>query len=173
MSISITLDSLGVASMPRVFIQDFGNMNVSNSFSRTVTSGGGTTFTSSSGATVMSNGGTGATVINQSADGLTALRASGGDSTIMISLDRFKSGSDAVVTGLSLSDFTLKTTDRLGPAGPTLRVEALPKPGTLGAPTTVDLLGYTTTDLASGRLTARFDPDPLTGGSSLHIHANT
>jgi 6-phosphofructokinase len=173
MSISITLDRLGVTSMPRVFIQDFGNISVSNSFSQTVTSSGGTTFTSSGGATVMSNGGTGAAVINQNANGLTALRASGGDSTIMISLDRFKSGSDAVVTGLSLSDFTLQTTDRLGPSGPTLHVEALPNPGTLGAPTTVDLLGYTTTDLASGRLTARFDPDPLTGASSLHIHANT
>jgi hypothetical protein len=91
----------------------------------------------------------------------------------MISLDRFKSGSDAVVTGLSLRDFSLKTTDRLGPSGPTLRVEALPNPGTMRAPTTVDLLGYTTTDVASGRLTVRFDPDPLTGGSSLHIHANT
>src|SRR3978361_1538039 len=100
MSISITLDRLGIASMPRVFIQDFGNINVSNSFSQTVTSSGGTTFPSSGGAPVMSNGGTGATVINQSADGLTAPRALGGDSTITVSLDQFKSGSDAVVTGL-------------------------------------------------------------------------
>jgi len=158
--------------MPRVFIQDFSDINVSSSFRQTVASSGGTTFTSSGGATVMSNGGTGAMVINQSADGLTALRASGGASTLSISLDQFKLGSDAVITGLSLSDFTLETSDWLGPSGPTLRVEALPNPGTLSAPTTVDLPGYTTTDLASGRLTARFDPDPLTGASSLHIHAN-
>jgi hypothetical protein len=169
-SISITLDTLGVPSMPHVFIQDFASINVSNSFQQTVTSGGGTTFTSSGGATVVSNGG--ATVINQNVDGLTALRASGGSSTVTISLDQFKPGSDAVVTGLSPSDFTLQTTDRVGSSAATLRIEALPNQGTLGAPTTVDLPGYTTTDLTSGRLTARFDVDSLSGAPSLHIHAN-
>jgi len=87
-------------------------------------------------------------------------------------IKNFGAGDDAVIRGLSASDFSLEFLDANGAFGPELRIQASSNiPG--GPTATVALPGYTTGDLVSNRLSISFSIDQSTNTPYMLIHANS
>jgi hypothetical protein len=82
----------------------------------------------------------------------------------------FHSGDSAIVQGLTPSSFRLNFTDATGAFGPQLEVHA--SSNTSGGPNvTLAFAGYSTGDLANGRLTVSFSTDPTTNQPYMLVHA--
>jgi len=84
-------------------------------------------------------------------------------------IKNFHVGDDVIIRGLSPSDFT-SFADSTGAFGPELQLKAT---AANGASATVSLAGFSTGDIASGRLSTSFSTDPKTGTPFLLIHANS
>jgi hypothetical protein len=155
----INLTILGLDIMPKVFIGANSTIGVGNVPASSVQSfqKGGTQI----------NGG----LSIQAVGNTTTLHAAAGVSPLSVSLSDFGSGSSAVFTGLNPTGFTLQAANSATSKVPTLVLTAQPTAIGNGAPATITLPGYTTNDLASGRLTAGFKPDPTTGQEALVIQA--
>jgi hypothetical protein len=94
-----------------------------------------------------------------------------GSSPNSITLAHFTSGSNATINGLTPGDFTLKYSNLATSSGNELLVTASPN-SAANATTTIALPGYSTADITSGKLTAAFASNPVTGAPSLMIHAD-
>jgi len=94
-----------------------------------------------------------------------------GSSPNSITLAHFTSGSNATINGLTPGDFTLKYSNLATSSGNELLVTASPN-SAANATTTIALPGYSTADITSGKLTAAFASNPVTGEPSLMIHAD-
>jgi Ca2+-binding RTX toxin-like protein len=85
-------------------------------------------------------------------------------------VQNFGHGDDVVLQGLSAAQFDLTFTNSVGAYGPELLVQATSK--TAGGPTAIAALsGYSTGDLASGRLSVGFSTDNA-GNPYLLIHSS-
>jgi len=91
-------------------------------------------------------------------------------SNVVDQIKNFHAGDDAIIRGLSPSDFTLQFSDATGAFGPELLLQATSKSG--GPNATIGLAGFSTGDLASGRLSLSFSNEP-SGTSFLLIHVNS
>jgi len=89
--------------------------------------------------------------------------------TVSDLVKNFHAGDDMIVRGLTPNDFA-GFTDGTGAYGPELEINAT---GANGSTVKVRLAGFTTGDVASGRLTASFSSDPTTKVPYLSIHANS
>ena len=86
-------------------------------------------------------------------------------------LKNFGVGDDAVIRGLSASDFSLNFNDTTGAFGKELQITATPNNG--GPSATVAFAGYSTGDIASGRLTISFSQEQGSNTPFMLVHANS
>lgn len=146
--VTTTSDSLNVAvTTPGWFIH---------------TGSGNDAITVSSGTNVL-DGSTGSNFLTGgSGDDTFFVDDRGPTSNIWSTVNNFHSGDAATVWGVTPSDFTLTWLDGQGAAGYTgLTLGA----SSTGKPTAnLTLVGYTSADLADGRLTVSFGTTPATGG---------
>ncbi len=162
--ILVTPDNLNItAAVPNVFIRAVGGMNAID-VSR---ANGNNVLDASTGSSFLT-GGTGRDTFFLDDRNL----ATDAYSTVV----NFHSGDNITVFGVNQADFRLTTLDNQGAAGAKGLAYTFSAAGKPNA--SVVLAGFSSADLANGRLTASYGSNPATpgvagsGGSYFNIHAN-
>ncbi len=162
--VNINPDNLNVTAItPNAFIQTGDGNDTLSAFS------GRDVLDAGRGSNVMI-GGVGADTFVASAG--VASAGSGQTSSVVDLIQNFHAGDDAVIHGLNVNDFSLNFSDSTGAFGPELLLTATPNSGQ-GPSATVALAGFSTGDVANGRLSTSFSTDPQTGQPFMLIHANS
>jgi Ca2+-binding RTX toxin-like protein len=105
------------------------------------------------------------------ADGTNTGKVPANQPSLIDLIKDFHAGDDAIVRGLSPSDFTLSFTDATGALGPELLVTATANSAS-AQNATIALAGFSTGDVSSGRLSISFSQEQ-SGVPFMLIHANS
>jgi len=101
----------------------------------------------------------------------TFLAGVGSGATVVDLIKDFHAGDDVVIRGLNATDFTLSFTDGTGAFGQQLQITAVAHTG--GTKSTIALAGFSTGDIANGRLSVSFSQEAGSNTPFMLIHANS